>query len=642
MILHGKHMKNKIAICANGWNYDLLFEALDGIKEYAASKDFDSFVFLSYASYSTRVEWMQGELNIYDMIDPNDYDGVIVFSNALNSPTKAVSLCRRIKQSGVPVVSVGMEIDGIPSVCVSNESGMRELVEHLIEQHGVKNAYFIGGTPDHVDSRERLKVTKETFAAHGLELSDKNIGYGRWSNYYTDMIIDEIVDSGKGLPDAFICANDVMAMAACTKLEERGFLAPEDVIVTGFDAIDEAKKFYPAMTTVERNYKEVGKNACKIIFSLIEHEDSSLYEKVESIFSCGESCGCRGKRDYAADRIMYCRQSFRREFDERQLEQNERVIRQWLTDMPSYDILKETLSDHYQRNHQFEGDDFYICINKEYFTDVMTDEKELLAKGRVSEMDALVSIRNGIVESGLKVDAHTIVPGYFKTKEEQHVYFFLPLHDMEHNCGYVVFKDFPGIIRANILYPYMEQLQQSIKLMRTNFRLRMLYDRDQMTGLYNRFGYEGKALPLYEDSLKNKTKLTVMFVDINYMKHINDVYGHLQGDNAIRTVVAAINQNIDKDAIAVRFGGDEFLLIAPDCDEKRALEIKESILFMLDKRSKEKTDPYDISVSIGYVVSDPTSRKGATLQDYIREADNKMYEIKKEMHKQLDRRKGDR
>ncbi len=635
-------MKKKIAICANGWNYDLLLEALEGIKEYTATKDFDSFVFLCYASYSTRVEWMQGELNIYDMLDPHDYDGVIVFSNALNAPEKAVSLCKRIKESGVPVVSIGMEIEGVPSVCVSNASGMRELVEHLIEKHGVKNAYFIGGTPDHVDSLERLKVTKETLEAHGLELPDDRIGYGRWSNVYTDMIIDKIVDSGKGLPDAFICANDVMAMAACTRLETRGFLAPEDVIVTGFDEIAEGKRFYPALSTVARNYKEVGRCACKIIFSEINGESVPMDETVESSFSCGESCRCRGKRDYAADRIMYLRESFRREFDARALEQNERVIRQWLTDMPSYDILKETLSDHYQRNHRFEGDDFYICINKEYFTDVMTDEKVLLAKGKDAKMDGLVSIRDGVVVNGLNIDSHMIVPGYFKKEGEQHIYFFLPLHDMEYNCGYVVFKDYPGIIRANILYPYMEQLQQSIKLMRTNFRLRTLYDRDQMTGLYNRFGYESKALPLYEDSLYNKTSLTVMFVDINYMKHINDVYGHIQGDNAIRAVVSTINETIGDDAIGVRFGGDEFLVIAPDCDENKASKIKESIISKLDKKNKEKTDPYDISVSIGYVVSDPISRKEATLQDYIREADNKMYEIKKEMHRILDRRKSDR
>ena len=635
-------MKKKIAICANGWNYDLLLDAFNGIKKYAASEDFDTFVFLCYASYSTRVEWMQGELSVYDMLVPEDYDGVIVFSNALNAPEKAIELCKRIKERGVPIVSIGMEIEGIPSVCVSNAAGMRELVDHLIEVHGVKNAYFIGGTPDHGDSIERLEVTKEAFAAHGLELPEENIGYGKWANVYTEKIIDELIDSGKGLPDAFICANDVMAMAACTKLEERGFLAPEDIIVTGFDAIEEAKRFYPAMSSVERNYKEVGLKACNMLFKQINGETVVPNEKVDSSFSCGESCGCRGEKDYAAERLNYCRQSFRRVYDARQLEQNERIIRQRMTDLPSYDVLKEELREHYKNNHQFEGDDFYICINKDYFTDVLTDEKEVLSKERNGKIDDIVSIRNGEIVSGLNVDSHMIVPGYSKTDSEQHTYFLLPLHDMESNCGYIIFKDFPGIILANILYPYMEQLQQSIKLMRTNFRLRMLYDRDQMTGLYNRFGYESKALPLYEESIANKTKVTVMFVDINYMKRINDCFGHIQGDNAIRTVVATINKNINASAIAVRFGGDEFLVIAPDCDEEKAAGIKESILSQLDKRNKEKTDPYDISVSIGYVVTDPVSRPEAILQDYIREADNKMYEIKKEMHMKLDRRKSDR
>ena len=213
------------------------------------------------------------------------------------------------------------------------------------------------------------------------------------------------------------------------------------------------------------------------------------------------------------------------------------------------------------------------------------------------------------------------------------------MHYFEFNYGYVVMTDFPYIFEEDMLYPYMEKLQQSIRLMRTNLRLKMLYDKDQMTGMFNRFGYENKALPLYEESLNNKTKVMVMFVDINYMKLINDRFGHLHGDNAIRTVVSAINGNISDRAIAVRFGGDEFLIIAPDCDEDKAAQTKESILAYLDNKNKERSVPYDISVSIGYVVTDPEGRTDAKLSDYIREADKSMYEIKKELHMKNDRRK---
>ncbi len=632
-------MKKKIAVCGNGWNYDTLHEALLGIREYAEKEDFDIFVFLSFASYSEHKTLMQGELNIYKLMDPKEYDGIIVFSTALNSVETVISICKEAKECGVPVVSIGMELDGISSVCVSNDEGMRELVEHLIEKHNVKRVTYIGGTPDHVDSMARLDVTRKTLEAHGLKLDDADIKYGKWTSRYTYMAVDEVCDSENGLPDAFICANDIMAMAACTELESKGYLVPQDVIVTGFDNCRDGKDFYPALSTVEQNYREIGYKACRIIFDELCGNKETVRELVNSRFACGESCGCKGEKDYAAMHIAYCRKLFKKNSDAKLLEQNERGMQQWLADTPSYSALKETLSRHYLNSHQFEGKGFYICINKEYFEDVMLSEKELWAKGKSSGIETLIALKDDKIIEDAKVNAVTIVPEYCKNEGEQHIYFVMPMHYFENNYGYVVLTDFTYLTNENMLYPYMEKLQQSIRLMRTNLRLRTLHDRDQLTGLYNRFGYENKALLLYRESIEKKTDMMVMFVDINYMKNINDVFGHLHGDNAIRTVAAAIKANVSNDAVPVRFGGDEFLIIEHDCDRAKAEQIRRGILEYLEEKNSEKSAPYDISVSIGFTVTDPVDHPDVGLSEYIRDADRLMYEIKKEMHKKNDRRK---
>lgn len=633
-------MKKKIAVCANGWNYDMLLSALEGMKEHALKEDFDTFVFLSFASYSEHVDLMRGELNIYELLDPADYDGVIVFSTSINSEEDALNICKKAKALNVPVVSIGMDIEGIHSVRVNNEAGMRELVDHLFNVHNIKRPFFIGGFPDHVDSIARLNVLKEACKERGIEFTDNSVAYGRWNNSDTDMLIDKLVKEWNGnFPDAIVCANDIMAMSTCSKLQEYGVLAPQDIIVTGFDNLNEGKDFYPALSSVEQNYKEIAKKACEIIFAEINGDRTVKREKVESYFYCGESCGCKGEEDYSSARILYCRHSYKRDLDSRQLEQNERNIRKELTDMPSYSALKKTLCEHYKENHQFEGEGFYICVKKDFFDDVLISEDELWEKSKDSGMEELVSLKNGKIVTGLNVDAHMIVPGYSKTPGETHVYFFMPMHSLQHNYGYVVLTDFPYLVKDNILYPYMEKLQQSLKLMRTNLRLKTLYERDQMTGLYNRFGYEQKALPLYEASIARKKSMLVMFVDINYMKNINDKFGHLHGDNAIKTVVSAINDNVSDDSIAVRFGGDEFLVISPDCDEEKASKIRGSIMDRLDSVNGSKVNPYDISVSIGYVVTNPVTRPHEVLQEYIKEADKIMYEIKKEMHMRMDRRK---
>jgi len=201
----------------------------------------------------------------------------------------------------------------------------------------------------------------------------------------------------------------------------------------------------------------------------------------------------------------------------------------------------------------------------------------------------------------------------------------------------MIFSGDAAIIRQNMCGPYLEKLQQSLKFLRINLRLdglnkdlTRIYNRDPMTGLYNRLAYEEKAAVLYERSLIDKTPIMVMFVDINYMKRINDRYGHLHGDNAIKTVADSIRSVLKDDWIAVRFGGDEFLLIATNCNEEAAVQVRHSILSYLEIKNHDGTQPYEISASCGYVITDPENP--SSLQEYVREADNLMYKIKQEVH----------
>ena len=629
-----QNKKKKIAVLANGWSYDALSHAMEGILRYAKQEDFDIFTFLNHASYSEHKELMQGELNIFRLCDPADYDGVIVFSTMLNSAETAIAQCRKAKEKGIPVVSIGMAMDGIPSISVSNEEGMRELVTHLVEDHGVKKVFFVGGTPDHIDSNERLRVTREVLSEHGLPLAENQIGYGKWSNRYTAELLNRFTASEEKLPDAFVCANDIMALALATELERRGFRVPEDVIVTGFDSIQEGKYFYPALTTVRQDYEAVGYRACEMIYQKSPEEKTSENIKIQCAMVRGESCGCKGDEDYEAIRIRYCRHSYQRSFNDKFLDQNERTLRRVIYDVTDYSSLKSKLQEYYDGHHEFEGNGFSIILNKEYFEDVLSSEKELMERGQEERLEVAVKVSEKDRGEISSLAPGELVPGYCKKPDRQQLYYFCPLHFYEYNYGYVLFEDTPYILKENLLYPYLERIQQSLKLLRTNLRLKLLYDIDPMTGLYNRFGYENRALPLYQESITNGRPMMVMFVDINHMKWINDQYGHLHGDKAIKLVAGAIRENLEDHWIAVRFGGDEFLIIAPNCSEDEAFDLKKKILAYLKKKNRAGMGLYQITASCGYVLTDPKTAGEKKLQDYIKEADQLMYRIKQELHAQ--------
>ena len=624
-------MKNKIAVCANGWSLDALADAVEGFRACAKKGDFDVYVFLSFASYSVHQSLMQGELNIYKLCDPADYDGVVVFSTMLNSDSTVMEIINDAKKKSVPVVSFGMEIEGVPTITIGNEYGMRAVVEHLIEEHGVKDIVYIGGTEDHPDSRERLNVTREVMAEHGLKLKDKDIAYGKWSNRRTIDALNTVFEKRKKMPDAIVCANDIMALAVCTELEKRGVDVPGEVRVTGFDNIDNGKIFYPAITTVKQDYETVACKACEIIYGKPYSKRKPPRISVPTLPVIAESCGCENI-EYGKLRRLYCKHSFQRSQDDNLVEQNERVLRECIADVSDYKDMREKLRSHYLANHQYEGSAFYMVFNKEYFENINATDEEICSKGLKGELDVAVAVREGRLVEAESVGSDKLIPGYRKKKKEQHVYYLMPLHYFNNNYGYVVLTDRPYVLNESMIYQYLEKIMQSIRLIRVNLRLKQLYDKDAMTGLYNRFGYENKALPLYEESLKKQSRLTVLFVDINSMKTINDTYGHEQGDVAIRTVAAAIEDNLQKDWVAVRYGGDEFLVIVPDCGTQKATTVRKRIEQRIEERRTGIGLEYSLTASIGYVTSDPVRRPDASLWDYVREADALMYDIKKKMH----------
>ncbi|MCR5118576.1 MAG: GGDEF domain-containing protein [Lachnospiraceae bacterium] len=622
-------MKKKIAVCANGWSPDVLAKAMEGFEEYADTKDFDIYVFVSFASYSEQRQTMQGELNVYNLCELSDYDGVIVFSNLLNSDDTAQEICMKARDLGVPVVSLGMEFDGVTSLCVDNEVGMRELVTHLVEKHGVKRVFYMGGTETHVDSNDRLRITREVLREHGLDLPDENVEYGKWANRRTLEALNRMLKPGEELPDAIVCANDIMALAVVTELDKRGIRVPDDVIVTGFDNIEGAEMFYPAITTVKQDYKHVARRACELIYEHIGGDAAKIKVPTKAVFA--ESCGCT-PLECVKRRLVYCKHSFQRNTDNNLLEQNERKMRNCLSEVSDFREMREKLRNHYLENHQFEGSAFYLVFNGEYLDKVSADEKELLAEKLSGDLEVLVALRDEKLLDVEHVDAKALIPAYEKKDGERHVFYILPLHYYQYNYGYAVFTDKPYVLNDSMMFPYVEKLQQSVKLLRANLRLQQIYDKDALTGVYNRMGYENKALPLYQASLENNTAMTVMFIDINYMKLINDRYGHDEGDNAIKMVAASISERTEEEWITVRYGGDEFIVIIPECDEKKAVQMKADIEKNLKERCVKRKIPYDLTASIGYVTTDPVNRREATLEEYVKEADDLMYKIKKEMH----------
>lgn len=154
--------------------------------------------------------------------------------------------------------------------------------------------------------------------------------------------------------------------------------------------------------------------------------------------------------------------------------------------------------------------------------------------------------------------------------------------------------------------------------------LKRLADTDPMTGLYNRRYFEVAAKQAIEQAKRTNTPISLMVLDIDHFKRINDNYGHLVGDNIIIAFADLLKQyqrNVD---IACRFGGEEFLLLLPDCVSLNAYKVAERIRLAashFDMQSDEDTT-VQFTISAGVHQFDLPSE---TIKGAIDAADRALY-----------------
>ena len=101
-------------------------------------------------------------------------------------------------------------------------------------------------------------------------------------------------------------------------------------------------------------------------------------------------------------------------------------------------------------------------------------------------------------------------------------------------------------------------------------KLEEMYDRDALTGMYNRRWFENRGNPMFEQAKEEGKQIFLAIIDMDGMKQINDNYGHIEGDYALKKVREAIHHACPDAVIQARTGGDEFEIIAEDIAEGRA------------------------------------------------------------------------
>ena len=117
----------------------------------------------------------------------------------------------------------------------------------------------------------------------------------------------------------------------------------------------------------------------------------------------------------------------------------------------------------------------------------------------------------------------------------------------------------------------------SAKLANDRRRLHQLAMTDDLTGLHNLRSFEEQLRVLMREAMQHSMPIALLVLDLDRLKSLNDTHGHLAGGEAVRTVGRLIAEGVPKGAVACRYGGDEFVVALPGCDEVRAGVIAEDL-----------------------------------------------------------------
>jgi len=631
-------MKKKIAVLTSGWSVDLLLSVLEGMKKAGEDNNADIYAFTSYKSYDPYGGTNTTGFAIFDLINPKDYDGIVLMSNLFNDSERAEYEYKRILNSGVPAVSINQQLDGMHFITSDNHNVYRSLVSHLIEEHYLTDFAFIGGPSGNEGAESNLKAFKEALESHNIPIPEDRLYLnGDWSYDFAYEQAQKIFADKEKHPQAVVCVNDWAAMAVTKAAIEHQLEVPDEVAIIGFDDISYASVVFPSITTINIQADKMGEEAVKLLLSKNKKPVTKI---IKAIPHYRQSCGCISA--IRKKQIEYS-QGYSQKIDGAQrFASHLRHIEDVFIRNGTIDKLDDALQLYFELRHPYEGTDFSILVKEEVIKSLI-DFKYNYTKSTSygKRMRIMVDIKDGKAVKNEKKNkiilSQKLIPDSMLDKNPA-LYLLIPIFNQQYLHGYYVSKNCLNLLIDKIAYNWsrnfgtsIEKFRQMVNYKLMSEQLRVLSTQDALSGLLNRTGFDTYGLELFNKNNSTQKQTLIMFIDINNMKHINDKHGHLHGDLAVKTVAETIKSVIPKTYLAIRYGGDEFVVIGTNNLNDKTDYISK-IREDLKLRTKTMSLPYELSVSMGAKIFLPNEK--TQLLEAIEEVDEIMYKNKTQYHKE--------
>lgn len=597
-----------------------------GMSERAEQLGYNLAIFSSYGSYGTNKEYFQGEMAVFELPLYERFAGIVVAFDTFNNAAEARELImKNIREhASCPVVSLREALEGASSVLIDDNYSMEGVIRHVIEEHKKKDIAFMTGIKGRYDAEARLRCFRRVMEEYGYPVDEHRVFYGDFWKGKGKEACDWFIQDGK-YPEAILCANDNMAMAVIDELYGRGIRVPQDILVTGYDGEEGGLVFSPSLTSVAIDFHEMAFQAVDLID---RHQEDGKPEDVylSTQVVPRESCGC-GDRGHILTYAQRC-QTHKIHTRQENLEMQFSFMSIDFHDVTSIDRMHEVISRYIYNIEDFEN--YFICLRD----DIESGREKF--SGYTDTMHVRVGIKNreNMKSVDIPFGRDQFLPAEV-TGQGPQCYFFYPLHFQDSYFGYEAYS-FQDNNRCGEAYvrwsiSVSNAIQNILTQKKMNdliSELQDMYIQDVLTGLYNRRGFEQYARMQFAKARAEDSMVCVIGIDMDGLKPINDIYGHHEGDSALKAVGYAVQEAAVPGQIGARTGGDEFEIIFPCEGEDEVKKWIGRFEQSLDKFNEKSQKPYEVHASLGYVAGIPEA--GDSIESYMKESDNIMYRNKVE------------
>lgn len=596
------------------------------LSKTASKHGYNLLTFSAFTIYGSDTKNAAGEYNILHLIPYEQLDALIVCHDTFNSNEAVEELWKLVtERCQAPIISIRKKVNGCYNILVEDTDAIPAFVRHFHDVHHFDRIAFMSGPYNHPDAIFRLEKYKEAMAELGLDCPEEYIFEG---NFWKDCALDASKHfmSLKKRPQAIVCANDYMALSLCKELTLQGYSVPQDIAISGFDDVRDARANVPPLTTCYVSVSDMAKKAMETIDTLLNGKEAPACTFVPTKIIIRNSCGCESStmKDLSLSRM------YEVELMEQLINQNAHntFVSISLENMTS----AEDIGD-YLRLEDVPGiaRDFYLCLgihgNGAY------PQVKKKAPGFAKRSHSIYSLR----------DLNPIATSSFETKkllppeairEEPMAVFFFPIHYLEYNLGYVAATSNGEEAQDTLFHSWLSLIGNTLENSRIRAKnqallekLNMLYHEDFLTKLYNRRGFEQFSEEEFSEAKKHNIKTMTLSIDMDNLKYINDVYGHSHGDLALQTIADAMRQACSGCEICARIGGDEFAVFGYDYSEDKAKQYTENFLQYLKDFNADSSLPYCVNASFGYTISDPSL--SISREQYMKASDDLLYQNKR-------------